>query len=114
MDEEEASRLLDLLDYEDIQYRTMIKLLLFTGFRRGELLGLEWPDIDFKSHVIHVRRSSLYLPEKGIFVDETKNATSSRTVKVQDDAFQMLREFRQWQTAQRLQVGDKWESTDRL
>lgn len=114
LDEEEASRLLDLLDYEDIQYRTMIKLLLFTGFRRGELLGLEWPDIDFKSHVIHVRRSSLYLPEKGIFVDETKNATSSRTVKVQDDAFQMLREFRQWQTAQRLQVGDKWESTDRL
>ena len=30
---------------------------------------LEWKDIDFKHSIINVNRSSLYLPEKGIFTD---------------------------------------------
>lgn len=114
LDEVEAAKLLELLDYEDIQNRTMIKLLLYTGFRRGELLGLEWPDIDFEHNVIFVNRSSLYLPEKGIFEDETKNTTSERAIKVQDDAFDMLREFRKWQAEQRLKAGDRWQDTNRL
>lgn len=37
---------------------------------------LEWKDIDFKHSIINVNRSSLYLPEKGIFTDETKNNSS--------------------------------------
>lgn len=32
-------------------------LLLYTGMRRGELLGLRWDDIDLEAGVIHVRRS---------------------------------------------------------
>lgn len=40
LDEVQAATLLDLLETEDTEYRTMIRLLLFTGLRRGELLGL--------------------------------------------------------------------------
>ncbi len=29
----------------------------FTGLRRGELIGLQWEDVDFENLVIHVRRS---------------------------------------------------------
>lgn len=35
-------------------------ILLYTGLRRGELLGLRWEDIDRKAGVIHVRRSVYY------------------------------------------------------
>lgn len=114
LDEVEAARLLELLETEDIQYRTAIQLLLYTGFRRGELLGLEWPDIDFKNQVIHVRRSSLYLPDKGIFEDDTKNITSERVIKVSPIAFQALKEFKKWQTEQRMRLGDRWQQNDRL
>ena len=114
LDEKQAARLLALLQSESIQNRTMIQLLLLTGFRRGELLGLEWSDIDFKKQVIHVRRSSLYLPDKGIFVDETKNSTSERAIKVSASAFQSLKEFRLWQNEQRLKLGDQWQNSDRL
>jgi len=114
LDETEASRLLELLENEDIQFRTAIQLLLYTGFRRGELLGLEWSDIDFKNQIIHVRRSSLYLPDKGVFTDETKNYTSERAIKVSSIVFQALKEYKTWQTEQRIKLGDQWHQTDRL
>ena len=74
LDEEQARHLIEYLQDEGIQFRVMIELLMFTGLRRGELLGLEWSDIDFDNKVIQVRRNSLYLPDKGVFEDETKTA----------------------------------------
>jgi integrase len=37
--------------------RTAAELDAFTGLRRGELIGLQWADVDFENLVIHVRRS---------------------------------------------------------
>lgn len=114
LDEVQAAHLLDLLDDEPIVYRTMITLLLHTGLRRGELCGLEWDDINFERAVIFVRRSSLYLPGKGVFEDETKNETSERCMKVSADVVTMLKAWRAEQSKQRLRMGDQWQDSDRL
>ena len=114
LDEVQAAHLLDLLDDEPTVYRTMITLLLHTGLRRGELCGLEWKDIDFERAVIFVRRSSLYLPGKGVFEDETKNETSERCMKVSADVVTMLKAWRAEQSKQRLRMGDQWQDSDRL
>jgi integrase len=37
--------------------RTACELDAFTGLRRGELIRLQWQDVDFENLVIHVRRS---------------------------------------------------------
>jgi len=37
--------------------RTAVELDAFTGLRRGELIGLQWEDVDFENLSIHVRRS---------------------------------------------------------
>jgi integrase len=37
--------------------RTAVELDAFTGLRRGELIGLQWQDLDFENLVLHVRRS---------------------------------------------------------
>lgn len=42
LDEEQARHLIEWLQDEGVQFRVMIELLMFTGLRRGELLGLEW------------------------------------------------------------------------
>ena len=63
--------LLELLEEQPIYYRTAIAVLLFTGMRRGELLGLTWEDIDFEKQTIHICRTLQYLPGRGVFVDET-------------------------------------------
>ena len=38
------------------QEAVMIKLLLLTGMRRGELCGLEWKDIDFDKRTLNIRK----------------------------------------------------------
>ncbi len=114
LDEEQAADLLAALDKESMQHQVIVKLLLFTGMRRGELCGLEWKDIDFERAVITVRRSSLYLPGKGIFEDETKNTSSERCMKVSVDVVTMLRAWRAEQSKQRLRMGDQWQDSDRL
>ena len=114
LDEKQAAAMLELLDYEPFDFRIMIRVLLFTGLRRGELLGLEWQDIDFEKRLLNVRRSSLYLPELGVYEDETKNDSSDRLFKVSQTVIDDLKEYRVWQLEQRLKVGDRWHDTNRL
>lgn len=114
LDEEQAAQLLQALENESLQHQVIVKLLLYTGMRRGELCGLEWKDIDFERAVISVRRSSLYLSGKGVFEDETKNETSERCMKVSDDVIAMLRIWRAEQAKERLRLGDQWQDNDRL
>lgn len=114
LDEKQAAAMLELLDYEPFDFRIMIRVLLFTGLRRGELLGLEWQDIDFEKRLLNVRRSSLYLPEMGVYQDDTKNDSSDRIFKVSQTVIDDLRDFRVWQLEQRLKVGDRWHNTNRL
>ena len=114
LDELQAAELIKCLEGENIQFRTMITVLIFTGVRRGELLGLEWQDIDFNHNVIHIRRSSLYTAERGIFEDTTKNDTSHRAFTVSPDLMELLQSFKAWQAEQRLKLGSQWHNTNRL
>jgi integrase len=41
-------------------YKTMFAILAMTGMRAGEMLGLQWGDIDFLKGRIHIRRSAWY------------------------------------------------------
>lgn len=111
---DEAARMLELLEAEPIQYKTMLIVLLFTGLRRGELLGLEWQDINFSRREITVERSSLYSKDKGIFTDTTKTESSKRTLETSDTVFALLSKYKAWQTEQRLMMGDKWHNSNRL
>ena len=58
LDDEQVKQVLELLDKEPIKWKTAIYLLIFSGIRRGELLGLEWIDIDFENKVIHIKSTS--------------------------------------------------------
>ena len=110
LDEMQAQRVLELLDNESIQFRTMIILLIYSGARRGEIEGLQWPDIDFKHNLIHIRRVTQYIPHKGVFVKETKNEGSTRTIKISSIAFIALQQFKTWQDEERLRLGEAWQS----
>lgn len=39
--------------------RTFLLIALHTGMRRGEIVGLQWEDIDFKTKIIHVRHNAV-------------------------------------------------------
>lgn len=111
---EEAQHFLESLEAAPIRYQTFCVLAIYSGLRRGELLGLEWPDIDFNNHTLNVRRSSLYTKEKGIFTDTTKTVQSQRTLKLPESVFLILRRYHAAQAQERLSLGDRWEAGERL
>ncbi len=114
LDEYEAAELLKALDGEPFKYVTMIQLLLYTGLRRSELMGLEWQDIDFLNRCIHVSRNSLYLSDKGLYEGNTKTESSNRVIKLPDNAVQLLKEYRQYQDSIIQEMGTAWQGTGRL
>lgn len=56
-------------------------LALFTGMRKGELMGLEFKDIDCENKTISIKRTSQYLTGKGVFTKQPKTELSSRTIE---------------------------------
>lgn len=111
---EEASRFLQSLDQAPIMYKAFFTLALYGGFRRAELLGLEWTDLNFTEQIIHIRRTSLYLSDRGTFTDTTKTESSTRSIKLPAAVFDVLRQLRASQAEQRLSMGDRWQDHDRL
>lgn len=110
LDEVQARTLLELLNPQPENYRVIVHLLLYTGMRRGEMLGLEWSDIDFERELLHIRRTSQYTPERGIFTDTTKTAGSQRAVKLSPSLVSLLRTWKAHQAAERLKLGDRWSA----
>lgn len=114
LNEYETADLLAALEGEPFQYSVAVKLLIFTGLRRGELCGLEWSDIDFINNKLSVRHTSLYSPEKGIFVDTPKTKKSMRTITLPTQAAIMLKEYRFWQENNAAELGESWQTSNRL
>ena len=78
----------------------MFTILLGTGCRIGEALGLRWQDLDFENRVISINHSLVYYPANGsnkcvLRVSLPKTDAGIRTIPMLDivkDAFEMLYE----------------------
>lgn len=110
----EVERFLTLLNNEPLKYRTFFYLMIYSGFRRGEMLGLEWKDVDFENNIISVRRTSNYTAKKGVYTDTTKTKRSQRTLKFPQFIMDMLKEYKDEQDAEALRLANRWVETDRL
>ena len=75
-----------------------------TGMRRGELLGLQWPDIDLGRARIAVRRS-LVTVGHGVVVSEPESAKGRRSVALDPATVAGLKAWRKQQAAERLAWG---------
>lgn len=107
----EVVKMLDILDTEDIQFKTMINLLIYSGMRRGEMLGLKWEDIDFNTNQIDITKALLYTPHKGVYLDTPKNKKSVRKIYLPKSVMDMLNQYRRYQLEEKLKLGDKWIDT---
>ena len=88
-----VSNLMEITE-DQIKYKVAILLTLFTGVRLGELMGLEWNDINFKDGIVYVNRSSQYLAEKGVFTKTPKTESSIREVGIPDFVVSLLEEYK--------------------
>ena len=92
----------------DVKHRLMIMLPIYTGIRVGEMLGLQWKDIDFEKKVISVVRSNQRVGKK-LITKEPKTEGSVRRVSFGDGIGALLTEYKQWQDDERMLLGTQWQ-----
>ena len=81
---QQAQKLLQLLeDYSP--FNTIIKLLLLSGMRSGECLGLRWSSIDLERKTIFIDKTLSYANNTW-FLTSPKTSRSTRTICIDDTA----------------------------
>jgi integrase len=73
---EQADRLLQAVAGTNAE--TFVMLGLYAGLRRGEILGLQWADIDFGSNQLHVRHNALLMDGQPTIVSEQLKTQNAR------------------------------------
>lgn len=106
---EQVATIRDALEDEPLKWKTITHLMLITGARRGEILGLKWDKVDFENHRIHICNSVLYSADIGIYESIPKTATSVRFITLPGETMELLREYRLWQNQERLRLGAYYE-----
>ena len=78
---------------DDVVYRTLFWAMFVTGARMGEVLALEWTDIDFGAGTMRIEKSYSYKSQK---VTSPKNDSSNRTLQMPEYFMSILKEYREW------------------
>lgn len=92
-EEDEIETLMRMLQSESELWRMMFTLALAAGLRKGELLGLEWKDVDFDNQQIYIHQS-IVLTKQGPHIKSTKTKKSKRYVTLPESVMEELKAYR--------------------
>lgn len=83
---------------ESSRYEDVLRLIVLTGLRRGEALGLKWEHVNFDRAELKVRGGG----------DGTKTPASWRTVSLSASVVALLKSRKAAQAAERLRAANVW------
>ena len=96
---QESQMLLDRV--KNPRAKTFLLIALHTGMRRGEIIGLQWEDIDFKAKTIHVRHNAVLSESETTVNDFLKTEAGRRDLPLSE-------ELEKWLTAQKKHTHSKY------
>ena len=109
--EEEIKYLFKLLEDEELGLKVAVYMLILGGFRRGELLGLYWDDVDFERQTVKIYKSVLSIRGKGTIEDKVKTTRSNRTVALPKECFELLKDYQHLQEERKRILGKAWKDS---
>lgn len=89
-----------------------IALAVMVGLRHGELLALQWQDIDFTQRTLSVHHSLTVDYDNRDIIGDPKTKTSERVILLPRPGIDVLLAHRARQKEDRLKAGPKWEHND--
>ncbi len=89
-----------LIQTKEEEHYELFLLELATGLRRGEVLVLQWDDLDFKTGVLRIQRQ-VYRANGELVVSAPKTKAALRTIILPPALLEVLKEYRQ-------QVDSRW------
>lgn len=109
---EEVEQIIQALyENEPQNWRLFFLAALIGGFRRGELIALEWKDVDFKNNTITIRKS-ISATEGGQAIETRTKNEMQRIVDMPEWYMNELKEYHLEWKKEYMKVRDAWE-TDR-
>ena len=89
------------------QFKLFFLLAIFCGMRRGEMIALEWSDIDFNNNSISITKSTTIANGKPI-TKAPKTQSSVRILSVPASVMAVAKEYRKEQLEYRMAIGSQW------
>jgi integrase len=109
----ETLKLADLLEAADQPIAAMlVRSVVASGARKGELLALPWSDVDLDRGAFVIRRAVWEAGSRFGMKDEPKNAASRRRIDLPADYLAQLRAYRAWMRERQLESGRSWNPDD--
>jgi integrase len=104
---EQARKCLDVARSDRLDGLYFVAML---GLRQGEILGLQWSDVDLDARVLTIRQS-LQRVARVLKIVETKNDRSRRTIRLPQVAADALIRHAARQEQERQFAGERWKNT---
>lgn len=107
---ETISEILKALEAEPLKWQLITHMLLVTGCRRGEIMGLKWDKVDFKTNRVKIDRELIISKSKGVHESTTKTK-DIRYLTLPTETMVLLRKHKREQLRLQLANGDRWIDT---
>lgn len=102
--------ILDALEKAPIRWKAITYLLIDTGCRRGEIMGLKWSKVNLDTGLIIIDCALLYTESRGIYEGPTKT-NDFRAMKLAPQSLSVLKEWqKEYENLKELN-GDRWEDS---
>ena len=95
---EEVKQIMRYLSGEPLKWQLLIRLMLETGLRRGEALGLRWENVNLKNCSAQICENLCYTKARGIYVDTPKTG-KTREVYFSDPVAKLMKKEQEEQAA---------------
>lgn len=89
-------------------YYMPIVIAYYTGLRLGEVLGLEWDCVNLDTGELTVKQQLHASSLLGYYISAPKTATSYRTILLDDDTLNILKQWKQRQTENEATYGQSY------
>lgn len=107
---EQVQEIMSCLEHEPVKWRCITHLLIASGARRGEVLGLKWSAVDFEHDQIRICNNLLYSAKRGVYEDSPKTG-ESRYVTIDHSVMRLLQWHKNLQDGARRRLGEQWIDT---
>ena len=87
---EEITAIVQAVESEPLKWRLITHLLLVTGCRRGEIMGLKWDRVHLDKHYLTIDNNLRYSKARGIYA-ETPKTGETRYISIPAETISLLR-----------------------